>query len=557
MAEAPVQQQDDQADKADNAARLTARAVELAGQEWLELARKPVSKVKPAGDNVRLEPVFEQIEAEIAKLESLTNESPVEWGLILEWCQEILEHQSKDLLVACYMSRALCESGLLQGLLKGTLLNLALAETYWDNCYPPKKRARGRAAAYDWWIEQCVPLVGKANLNVGHLDNLALVIGLLETLDSFLAERLGEEAPGINELVQMLRRQQTSLEAEKRARAQKREQAAPAAPAARPAERTTTDSGQPAQATAGAINNDRDLQNCYRSVQAALRGACEYLRGESLAGPEAFRINRFLTWLGVVQLPPDTNGVTQLRPPPKEKLQHYDALEKAGNFKALVPEMEVSLSKAPYWLDGQRKVHHALTELGYSEAADAVAEGVRAFVTRFPKVTELKFSDQTEFADAQTRQWLQLEVLQGQQGGGNYTLPVSGTADHEWEDAYSQALQLFREKKRHEAFALFRDGCRQAFSQRSLAFWRYYQARFCFETQQTDLAIALLESVNKTLQDKGFEDWEPEISAKVLELLIRAYQQQSESEIPRTRVAALHERLCQFDLATAYELSVN
>ena len=67
----------------------------------------------------------------------------------------------------------------------------------------------------------------------------------------------------------------------------------------------------------------------------------------------------------------------------------------------------------------------------------------------------------------------------------------------------------------------------------------------------------MLESVQKTLEDKGFEDWEPEISAKVIELLIRAYQQQSEDEIPKTRVAALHERLCQFDLATAYELSTN
>lgn len=539
---------------------LVDRAVALAGQEWADIARLPVSDKSPAGENIRLEPLFEQIEAEIAKLDSLTNDTPVEWDLMVQWCRDILKNESKDILVACYLSRALCESNLLQGLVTGALINILIAQTFWDNGFPPKKRARGRAAAYNWWVEQCAPLIEKVNFNTGQLENLGLLLSLLDLLDLFLAEQLREEAPGFNELVQPLKRQKSALEAEKHAQTRKKEQASKpqAAPAPAPRESGTSQTAAaPVTVAAGSVGTDRDLQNCYRSVQDALRGACEFLRAGNLANPEPYRINRFITWLGVSQLPPNTNGVTQLRPPPKEKLQHYESLQSSGSFRELVPELETSLSKAPYWISGQRIVHEALQELGYKESAEAVVEGVKSFVSRFPNVTELKFSDQTEFADAATRQWLQLEVFADSAGGASHSLPVTGGDGNEWEQAYEEAMQLFRDKKNAEAFAVFRDGCRQAFSQRSLAFWRYYQARFCFETRHTDLTIALLESVQKDLQERGYDEWEPEISAKVIELLIRAYQQQTEKEIPRNRVAALHERLCQFDLATAYELSIN
>ena len=536
---------------------LLARAKTVVGPEWEQLAVEPVAGKAPAGANVRLEPLFEQVEAEIAKLESLTNEAPVEWEQMIQWCREILKDQSKDMLVACYLSRALCEGNLLQGMMRGAVLLLSLSQAFWESGFPPKKRTRGRAAAYNWWVEQCAPLVEKFSFNVGHLENLALLLALLESLDAFLLERLGEEAPGLNELLQPLRRHQSALEAEQRARSRQQQMDKPR-PAASPTERSNTQSTAGKSTDTGqSIGSDRDLMNCYRSVQDTLRGACDYIRHDNLANPEAYRINRFITWLGVTQLPPATKGITQLRPPSKEKLQHFDALLAAANYRELIPDLETSLSKAPYWITGQRMAHEALNELGYSECAAAVVDGVRTFVERFPDVVNLRFSDQTEFADARTRQWLQLEVLTASGGAPVHSLPVSGDQGNEWEMAYKEAKALYRDKKTAEAFAVFRDGCRQAFSRRSLAFWRFYQARFCFETGQTDLTIALLESVQRDLEERQYDEWEPDISAKVIELLIRAYQQQSDKDIPRKRVAALHERLCQFDLATAYELSIN
>lgn len=115
-------------------------AVSMVGKEWLEVVTKPVSTERPAGENVRLGPLFERIEAEIAKLESLIDDTPIEWELMINWCREILKDQSKDILVACYLSRALCEGNLPQGLITATLIQLELAKRYWEHGFPPQKR---------------------------------------------------------------------------------------------------------------------------------------------------------------------------------------------------------------------------------------------------------------------------------------------------------------------------------------------------------------------------------------------------------------------------------
>lgn len=560
MTDVTEQQPIEQATNPETSESAVLAAAKLVESDWLALGQQPISAESPAGENIRLEDDFGRIEQEIAKLRSLTNNQPVEWDLLAEWCREILANQSKDILVACYLTRALCESNVIKGLMTGLAINISLIENYWDQCQPPKKRLRGRIVAYDWLVEQCSPLVENYQFNVGNLENLKLLHRLLTELDDLLVERLEDNAPGLNELIQAIKRNIGSLEAEQRAQERRKEQKEK--PAA--SESTANNSGNanaaanaPVATFSGSITNERDLINCYRATQDSLRAACEYLRAEGLGNPESFRINRFITWLGVTQLPPDTNGITQLRPPPKEKLQHYQGLVAAGKHHELIPEVENSISKSPYWLDGHCISHNALVACGFQESANAVVAGVRWFIKKFPNVVNLKFSDQTDFASAETKQWINLEVLADDvSGSASVALPLAGE-DNEWEQAYQTALSLYREKKVAEAFAVFSDGCKQAYSKRALTFWRYYQARFCYETGQIALAIALLENINEELKTQGYDGWEPDVSAKVIELLIRSYKKQPENENPTERVAALHARLCQFDLATAYELSTN
>ena len=176
---------------------------------------------------------------------------------------------------------------------------------------------RGRAAAFDWLSERISPSIEALTPNVGQLDRLKALVLQVTTLDSTLVELMGENAPALNELSRQFKRHVSSLEAESES-TQKQTQQAQVATAAKSTPSAAI-SGAASIALPSSVGNERDLQNIYRACQESLRGACQHLRQEKLSDPEPYRINRFLTWLGVNQLPPDIAGKTQLRGLSKEK----------------------------------------------------------------------------------------------------------------------------------------------------------------------------------------------------------------------------------------------
>lgn len=517
------------------------------------LGSEPIAGEKPGGENVRLEEPFEAIEREIAKLDSLTDDDWVRWEDIIAIGEEMLANTSKDLLVACYVTRAQCETDLLGGLEAGLTLGLKIVEHFWDVCFPPKKRMRGRAAAFDWLIERLTPALEEFTPSIANMDRIKSLQASIVSLDATLVELMGDNAPAFNELSRLFKRHIASLDAEQNEAKRKEEQAK--AKAAPPAPVNT------GNATGGAsiptsVGTDRDLQNLYRTCQEGLRGATQYLRAQNLTDAESYRINRFLTWLGVNQLPPDTAGKTQLRPLSKEKLQTYDAMLAEKKYAELIPEVEMSLSRAPYWLDGHKIVADALEELGAVDAVAAVKNGLKDFLKRLPNVVNLLFVDDTPYANDATRSWINMSVLVEESSGSNLGLPLSDTEEGEnWEETYRQACLLMKEKKQREALFLFQDGCARSLSVREQSLWRYYQARFCFEHQKLDFAIPLLENLDQQLLDQGVENWEPGVSTKVIELLLRCYQALGDKDVPKERVERLHARLCQYDLSLAFDLS--
>ena len=137
-----------------------------------QLGCTPIPGDKPGGSNVRLDEPFEAIEREIAKLDSLADDVWIRWEDVISIGEQMLEESSKDLLVACYITRARCEVDVMDGLEAGLTLMLKLVENFWDVCFPPKKRMRGRAAAFDWLSERISPSIETLTPNVGQLDRL-------------------------------------------------------------------------------------------------------------------------------------------------------------------------------------------------------------------------------------------------------------------------------------------------------------------------------------------------------------------------------------------------
>ena len=252
----------------------------LSLDEISQLATNPIPGPNPAGENVRLEQAFESIEQEIAKLDSFTSEDPVRWGEITSTARQILEGQSKDLLVACFLTRSLCEVDLLDGLHQGLLLGKGIAETFWDQAFPPKKRMRGRSQAFEWLVEKCHPLLAEFNPSVNDLERIKQVEDSLAALDDMLVEKMSDHAPNLAEFRQAFRRLRQGLEAEQDKRAPS---AADSRPTSTAVSRTTAQDGGGASVSAAAasapaqVASERDLMAVYRLCQEQLRNASQYL----------------------------------------------------------------------------------------------------------------------------------------------------------------------------------------------------------------------------------------------------------------------------------------
>lgn len=526
------------------------------------LATKPISDKAPTGSNARLEPNFEAIESQLRLMDSLTTDIPTDWFEVQRLCQIVLESESKDLLVACYLTRALCEKDLLQGLDLGLGLNLKLMELYWDTCFPPKKRARGRAAPYIWLVERLDLKLEAFKPGLSELPRLNQILQKIRQLDDFLLEQLGDFAPPLNEFEQVFKRWVAGLEREQASQAAQ-SASKPAVNASSSTSSQQASAGKGAQSggvaapvPAGAISSEAEYQAYCRNLQESLRTVCLYLRKNQLTNADSFRVNRFLTWLSVNALPGAKDGVTQLRPLPADTIKQYETLLQLKNYNELIPLIENSISRAPFWLDGHHWMSNILEDMGAIDAKNAVNAGVRDFVKRLPGVVNLKFVDNTPFASDETKSWLTTEVLaESSNAQSDLALPLQGEELANWESVYEQAQALYKEKKMKQALALFQEGCMRSVSKREQTFWRFYQARFCYECKHFELAIPLLERIDQQLQASQLDDWEPGVSTKIIELLLRCYQHSKESEELKLRIDALHARLCRYDLALAFDLS--
>jgi type VI secretion system protein VasJ len=97
----------------------------------LSLGKEPIQAEQPTGADVRYDPFFEQLQAEVDKLSTPSAASAVDWGKIVNLAAEILAQKSKDLLAASYLAVALIYTRKFEGLALGLQFYRDLLEKFW------------------------------------------------------------------------------------------------------------------------------------------------------------------------------------------------------------------------------------------------------------------------------------------------------------------------------------------------------------------------------------------------------------------------------------------
>ncbi len=553
------------------------------------LGKDPIPGDNPAGESVRYETIFDELEGMISKMDS-GGPNAVPWDKVAATSTDILRDHSKDILVGAYATFALYRQESYAGLAIGLQILRDMVDSYWDGLTPPKKRERARVSAFEWIGERIGQTLETAEITQDDAPNIVAAYTALSELDDLLNAKLESQSAALGSLMRPLRElsqkaegmlaeaaaAQEAAEAAAAAQAQEAETAAAApataegAPATAPAAPPAAGAPSPtapappaagpapsaaAPTVAASTFDSADLAKSIGELQRSLRGFAEALRRGSPADPRGYWLNRVATWLPITHLPPVEGGNTAL---PEIDTDTKAAIEnrlKEGDDAAVLTAAENALSDAPFWLAAHRFSAAALAQLGedYAGARAAVIGELAAFLRRFPELPGLRFSSGEPFADGPTAAWIGDEVLAGGGASGG------GGEQGGWDAGLSQARQAAAKGKINDGFGILTTGRQTAPSGRARFLWDLRQAEFCLDNGEVVPAGRLLETLDDEYHELGLADWEPDIGLQVAALLLKCYATAGDrlgvaDGTAAARMARLQATVCRFDMSSAVAL---
>lgn len=507
----------------------------------IDLAKTPVFKDCFAGTDVRFSNEFEALERELGKSQSMYENNQIDWFWVKEHSEALLRDQSKDLRAGVWLTWALYQRESFQGLVAGLGLVHYLCKHHWDSVHPLKLRTRG--ATISWLASRLDQVL---NENIPIQEQLPLfrhMLELLQELEGLLAGHLGDEVPLLLPICRRLGRWI------QRAADSQPEPGSLAAVVAQ-VKQAATQLIEPNPP----LDNEKDAHKALRAQQDSARPLCAWWLKQKASDLRALRLNRTLTWLSV-EVAPERNAehITPLRGLPADKLKSYRERFDQGQFADLLVELEASLTKAPFWFDGQRMVWECLHGLKAEQAMREVEHHLAQLLQRLPGVAELRFSDGAPFADPSTQAWINARVmphLQSPVESGTVTFAIDKPL---WEIALEEALEMFRDSGFKAAVQVLKRGLNTARGERERFFWQLTLARLCFQSKKYELAKTQLEMLDQLLHRSGLEAWEPDLVLEVLRLLHRCCELLPQNHEVRERKDEMYRRLCHLDLEVVLE----
>ena len=508
---------------------------------YLELAKTSISKEGFSGEDVRFSSEYEGLESELSKAQSMHESGQIDWLKICENSETLLRTQSKDLRVCAWLTWGLYQRESFQGLLAGLGLVQHLCENHWAEIHPGK--ARTRAAALSWLVPRLEQVL---NENIPIKEQLPLFRRLLEHLeglDAACTEHLGDDAPL---LLPICRRLKNMVQ---RAADNQPEPGLVGAAVAQVKLAATQlfTPGVP-------IDNEKEAQKALRAQQENARPLCTWWLKQKATDVRALRLNRTLLWLPIDAIPERNNDqISALRGLPVDKLKAYQDRYDQAQYADLIVELEASLTKAPFWFDGQRMVWECLQELNAEMAMREVETHFALFMQRLPGIIELRFHDGTPFADPATRAWISANVTPHLQTSNAPRKVEVANSQLAWELALEEALPILRKDGLKAAVQILKQGLHSAHGGRVRFFWQFALARLCFAAKKYELAKTQLEALDQTLHDSGLQTWEPDLVLEVLNLLHSCCELLPQNHAVRERKEEIYRRLCHLDLEVVLE----
>ena len=479
------------------------------------------------GEDASFSSEYEVMREEVEKSVSLHGGVVTDWALVLNTATTVLSEQSKDLWPLCYGVRAVFELHGLKSCLAAFAVLTSLSETHWDDIHPSVKRVQRRCAPFKWLCARLEQRLASWTFTEEDPETLKQFRSELHRLQSLLEGKLSHEAPSFSSLIRLIPEPVATNGATPET------PGSLSGPVADPVPASILPPVQISSEMIQSLDGDGRvppaiLPQLIRATQEQTQQlAVHYLAQDSLDW-RVYWLHRASLWCTVTQLPPaDSSGLTQLRRPvPNDKATAYAAEVAGKRYAETLPLLERSAGKAPFWLDGHYLVARCLEGLDAKPALNILRNILGLFVARFPELLHYKFHDGSPFASPKTLEW-----LDGLQGGGETLIsPMQAgrggsCSENDREETLLQEAIILNNEKDFQA-GLQHLGTVHTGRSRAVIRHGLLRARYCLAAGKTRAAVRLLEVLYSQLERWDLLDWEPEISARVLSLLLSSQGRQ-------------------------------
>lgn len=513
------------------------------------IGKTPIDLEHPTGSDIRYEPDFEQLQGEIDKLSSPSSVSTVDWKNVVNLASEILSKKSKDLLVASYMAIGLIHTQKIEGLAIGLQVYTDIISLFWEDLYPTKKRMRGRLSAIQWWVERSETALSQLEPAPIALEEINRIKEVLEKLDASLQEYL-EEPPlltPIQKFVNAIPPIQPVSEKPAKEPPEKEEKK----------EEKKISQKEPSEIPED-ITSSKDAQGILNYGIQKIRQVAAYLQQEESSNPMAYRLTRIAVWSAIDSLPVAENGKTRIPPPAGQIRNILIDLNQKAEWENLLNAAEARLSRFIYWLDLNRFVAQALSNLGeqYQAAHESVCQETAFLVYRLPGLERLSFSDGMPFADEETKHWLKKIAFKGEGMQGPALTPeiLLTSQDGDFmEKEIKKARDLVKKKKLSEGIAILQKHLQNSFSKRDQLLWRLALSQLLINSRQMQIAVPHLEQILNDIDEFRLEEWDPKLALKVLETVWTGFDAQTDADFRKKATDTL-SRISKIDPLEALRL---
>jgi len=496
------------------------------------LGKEPISQDNPSGSDIRYDPEFEELKAEVDKLSTPKAAGSIDWGKVVKLSSGILNEKSKDLLVASYLSVGLIHTRKFEGFIIGLTIYRDLIEEFWDTLFPQKTRMRGRTSAIEWWMEKTEEaLMQLKNIPVTE-ELLSTAKELIGKMDELLSKQV-EDCPSIHPLLDLL----NALSA-KTAVNGKREEIQAAA--ARKEE------------TEEKIDSTEDAEKSLEKRLEKLSEISSFLWKQDISNPLIYRLNRTALWMTIKGHPLSSEGKTRIPPPPVQVINLLSDLTGKGEDEALLRAAEERLSQFIFWLDLNYYAAESLAHMGdqYEKAREAVCQETAMLLQRFPELINLAFSDGTPFASSKTRQWIKTIISnQGSEPATDISFSQTQAGDDdEMQQEAEEAQALIKSKKLVEALQRFQTKINTSASKKNKLLWRATLSQLLINNKKEKFAMPLLEEIIKDIDIYHLEEYDSELSLKCLKLVWNGYESQND-DLYKHKASEILMRIGKLDLS--------